>query len=700
MKNCWGELQVMQKFALVLGVFSGIALLCACQLQSNSATPAATAEPSAIGTGAEWHNVNGDSNETGYSRLEQITAANAGRLGLAWYLELPGEASLEASPIEVEGLLYFTGSYATVYAVDAATGRLVWKFDPKTWEHNPTKMNYGFGANRGAAYAAGKIFFAALDGRLLALDAKTGRMIWSTETTDPKGGQTVTGAPRVFDGKVIIGQGGADFGMRGFVTAYDQQTGQQAWRFYVVPASPEANKGDPAMEAAAKTWSGDFWKKSGGGGGPWDSITFDAELNRIYVGTANASPYDPEARSPGGGDNLYTASIVALDADSGNYVWHYQINPRDSWDYDCTQQMTLASLTIDGKHRKVLMQAPKNGFFYVLDRRSGKLISAEKLGKVTWADRIDVATGRPVESPNIRYETGRSTLYPSSSGLHSWMRMAFSPATNLMYVPTTQMASRFHRGEPEENDFNIFGLNVASVRSEPGDGKGTLVAWDPVLEKMRWRVPLETPWNGGAIATAGNVVFQGAGDGSFSAYDARTGTRLWHQNVGMGIIASPMTYSVGGKQYIAVLAGYGGSAAAMSDVMNVGWKYSGPRRLLTFALDGKTALPASQSPTLKVNLQDNPTEVLDPRQIAAGNAMFLACGACHGRNAVGAGGPAPDLRESSIPLTAEAFWSVVHDGALIERGMPRFGLFAKPQVEALRQYIRSRARAELAKSSQ
>ena len=672
------------------------ALLTAAQLLLGS--PAA-ANASAAGTGADWRSVNGDGDETGYSRLEQISGANVGRLGLAWSLELPGESSLEASPIEAEGVLYFTGSYAAVYAVDAASGRLVWKFDPKTWEHNPTKMNYSFAANRGAAYADGRIFSAALDGRLFALDAKTGRMIWSTETTDPKGGQTVTGAPRVFSGKVIIGQGGADFGMRGYVTAYDQATGRQLWRFYVVPAGPEANRGDPAMEAAAKTWSGDFWKKTGGGGGPWDSITFDAELNRIYVGTANASPYDAEARSPGGGENLYTASIVALDADTGKYVWHYQINPRDSWDYDSTQQMTLATLTIEGVSRPVLMQAPKNGFFYVLDRRTGKVISAEKLGKVTWADHIDLATGRPVENPGIRYETGPSIIYPFNSGLHSWMRMAYSPATGLVYVPTMQMATRFRRGEPEDKDFNVLGLNIASVGADPGDGKGALVAWDPKAQKARWRAQLDTLWNGGALATAGNVVFQGAADGWFCAYDARNGSRLWRRNIGMGIIAAPMTYSLRGRQYVSVLAGYGGSAAVLSDIMNVGWKYAGPRRLATFALDGRAALPPSEPPTLKVDAQDDPAEVLDPKQIAVGRAMFMACAACHGRNAVGAGGPAPDLRESRIPLSADAFWAVVHDGALIERGMPRFGAFGKPEIEALRQYIRARARAELARQA-
>ena len=397
-------------------IAAGTGLLAAALLSGASVPLSVREVPGAIGAGAEWTGINADSDETGYSRLAQITPANAARLGLAWTYELPGEVSLEAAPLAVGGKLYFTGSYATVYAVDAASGKLAWSFAPETWKHNPAKMHYGFGANRGVAYAGGKIFSAALDGRLIALDAASGAVLWQVETTDPKGGQTITGTPRVFAGKVIVGQGGADFGMRGYVTAYDQASGKQLWRFYVVPGSPEANAGDPAMLGAAESWSGDFWKHTGGGGGPWDSITYDAALNRIYVGTANASPYDADARSPGTGDNLYTAAVVALDADTGKYIWHHQNNPRDSWDFDATQQMTLATLTIAGQPRRVLMQAPKNGFFYVLDRETGKVINAGAVGKQNWADHIDLATGRPVENKNIRYETGREPHIPFGRG--------------------------------------------------------------------------------------------------------------------------------------------------------------------------------------------------------------------------------------------------------------------------------------------
>ena len=646
-----------------------------------------------VGTAENWTARNGDADETAYSRLDQIKTDNVNRLGLAWTLELPGETTLEATPLAVNGVLYFTGSYATVYAVDGVSGKVLWTYAPATWKNAPGKMMFGFAANRGAAYANGKIFSAALDGRLFALDAKTGKELWVVDTLPP-GMQTISGAPRTFGDKVIIGNAGADVGARGYVTAYDQATGKQVWRFYTAPGSPEQNRGDPVMEKAAATWRGEYWK-TGTGGVVWDSMTFDPQLNRIYLGTANASPYDPSERSPHHEDNLFTASIVALDARTGKYVWHYQINPDDAWDYDCTQQMTLADLTINGHVRKVLMQAPKNGFFYVIDRTSGRLISAQKWGKATWAKSIDLKTGRPVENKNIRYETGEVITWPGSQGAHSWMSQSYDPKTGLIYIPYMQMGVRMVKGKPVPGGVYVNGLGMKDYEADAMDGKGALVAWDPVRQKPVWKVYQDTLWNGGAMATAGGVVFQGDAAGYLSAYNAATGKRLWRSYAGMGIIADPMTWSANGRQYVSVLAGYGGQAAIWGEMMNVGWKYTGPRRLLTFALDAKAVLPPSPPRNMAVHALDDPALKIDPKDAAAGHDMILACAACHGRNLVSAGGPAPDLRESAIALNPDSFYAVVHDGALMRRGMPSYP-FARPQIMQLYAYIRSRARETIA----
>jgi quinohemoprotein ethanol dehydrogenase len=648
----------------------------------------------------DWPSHGGGVDEGGFSRLEQITSSNATRLGLAWSLALPGEATLEATPLAVNGVLYFTGSYAAVYAVDGASGKLLWKYDPEVWKHNPTKMMFSFAVNRGVAYAEGRVFGAALDGRLFALDAKTGKLLWSRETTSPQSMETITGAPIAFNGKVIIGNAGADVGARGYVTAYHAATGKQAWRFYTAPGTPEQNRGDPVMERAAATWRGEYWK-TGTGGGVWDAITFDPEFNRVYLGTANAAPYDPETRSPGGGDNLYTASIVAVEADSGKYAWHYQINPRDSWDYDCAQGMITAALTIDGRLRRVLMQAPKNGFFYVIDRETGKPISAGKIGKVTWAERIDVATGRPVEAKNIRYEKGEVTIWPSPLGAHNWQAMSFSPNSNLVYIPYMQVGARFHKGDVEPGEIAVGGLNIGWSRRDPEDGKGALVAWDPIQQKPRWKVQHDTLWNGGTLATAGNLVFQGTADGYFAAYDALTGRRVWRFNAGLGIIAAPMSYSVDGKQFVSILVGYGGSAAIGSNLMDVGWKYGAqPRTLLTFALDGKAVRPASAPPTTIVNALDDPSLRLNDADVAAGRALFIACAVCHGRDLVSAGSPGPDLRESKLALQFDSLWSVVHDGTLLKNGMPGFPTLTREQVTQIHAYVRAGAREVLKSRAQ
>jgi quinohemoprotein ethanol dehydrogenase len=658
-------------------------------------SPAAVKTLAASGAAAvNWPGHGGGADETAYSKLDQIDTGSVGRLGPAWFLDLPDERTLAATPLAIDGVLYFTGSYAAVYAVDGVSGRLLWKYDPEVWKHTPQKLRFALPVNRGVAYANGRIFVGTLDGRLIALNAKTGNLLWSVETATAQSFQTITGAPRVFNAKVIIGNGGADFSARGYVTAYDQATGKQAWRFYVTPGTPDENRGDAAMERAAATWSSDFLKKGGGGGGPWDSITFDEQLNRVYVGTGNASPYDPEERSPGGGDNLYTASIVCLDAETGKYVWHYQVNPRDSWDFDSTQQMALANLAIDGMPRKVLMQASKNGFLYVIDRTTGKLLSAGKIGKATWADHIDLKTGRPVEVKNVHYQEGPITVWPAPTGAHNWHSMSFSPRTGLLYIPYMQLGMSYAKQNGEGD--SLVGLTMSMVKEDPQDGKGALLAYDPLRQKVRWMVQHPTYWNGGTMSTAGGLVFQGTADGFFSAYDALTGARLWQFNAGLGIVAAPISYSVHGVQYVSVLVGYG-SSNSIGDVMSAGWKYGAqPRRLLTFQLDGKIVLPASAPPDFAVHPADDPGVKIDAADVAPGRMLFtMNCAACHGLNVVSAGAPAPDLRESPAAMEHAALWSIVHDGALLQRGMPRFDKLDAAEVRQIHAYIRAQARLAL-----
>ena len=648
----------------------------------------------AFGQAVDWPSHNGNAQAANYSAAAEMTPSTINRLGLAWSLDLPGEASLEATPVEVNGVIYFTGSYGAVYAVDVQTGKQLWKYDPQTWKYNPMKLRMNFAVNRGPAYDNGRIFSAALDGRLFALDAKTGSMLWSVQTVPMESRQFITGAPVTFRGKVIIGSGGADLNTRGYVTAYDQATGKQLWRFYTVPGSPADNEGDPVMQRAAATWKGEFWK-NGGGGAVWDAITFDPELNQIYLGTANAGPQDDDLRSPGGGDNLYTASIVALDADTGKYVWHYQIVPDDVWDFDCTQQMTMAELTIGGKLRKVLMQAPKEGFFYVIDRTNGKLISAGKIAKVTWASAIDLKTGRPVVLPGQRYKTGPAEVWPSASAAHSWQAMSFNAATGLVYIPTMHEGEKLNRGAAGPGQVENAGIAIGTAPPPAGQPKGTLLAWNPVTQKPAWKVDHAEMWNGGTLSTAGNLVFQGTADGYLSAYDAGTGKLLWHFYAGQGIIAAPISYEVAGRQYVSVLVGFGASAAIDSGDMGAGWIFAAPRRLLTFALDGKAVLPPTPPRFTKLQLLDNPTLKLDPAQVAAGSGMFLQCALCHGKNAVGAGGPAPDLRASEIALNPDTLWTVVHKGVLLPAGMPVFPELTHDQVMDIYAYIRTQARIGL-----
>ena len=653
-----------------------------------------------------WTNHGGAPDESNYSPLEQINTKNVGRLGLAWSLELAGETSLEATPLAIDGVLYFTGSSADVYAVDAASGKILWKYDPEVWKYRQERLKTIWAINRGVAYSEGRVFVGTMDGRLIALDAHSGNPIWITKTVTDESMQTITGAPWVIKGKVLIGNGGADFAARGYVTAYDAASGRKLWRFYTVPGDPAKDyESEPferdAMAMAAKTWSGEWWKIGGGGGTVWDNMTYDAELNRIYIGTGNAGPWNPRVRSPGGGDNLFLASVVAVDADTGKYIWHYQMNPSESWDYKCTANIILADLSIGGQIRKVLMQSPTNGFFYVIDRTDGKLISAEKTGKVTWAERIDIKTGRPIEATNVRYESGPTEIWPAAAGSHSWQGMSYDKRTGLVYIPYMQLGERImdEKTPPAEKPdppIHFGGVYIELFVRDADDDKGALLAWDPLGQNVRWKFPHDSLWNGGAMSTAGNLVFQGTGDGDFSAYDAANGNRIWSFDARQGIIASPISYTVNGVQYVSVLAGYGGAIAPMSNLANRGWKFRSPRRLLTFTLDAKSNIPNSPPRDLTVRALDDPALQIDPPQAKAGLAVYQGnCAYCHGRLLVSAGGPAPDLRESPIALHWASFRAVVKDGALLNKLMPRFQELSDDQLQEVYMYIRSGSRQVL-----
>ncbi|MDB5986319.1 MAG: PQQ-dependent dehydrogenase, methanol/ethanol family [Nevskia sp.] len=644
--------------------------------------------------GGNWAAFGRTFSEQRFSPLDQINTQTVPKLGLAWTLDLPDVWNVSTAPVEVDGVIYFAAGFSVIHAVDAVSGKLLWKYDPKV---SAEKMRMAWGS-RGLAFWKGKVYAGVQDGRLFAVDAKTGQLVWETLTTEPGDNRYITGAPRVFNGKIIIGHGGADFGhVRGYVTVYDAETGKQIWRWFAVPGDPSKGFEDKSQEAAAKTWKGEWWKY-GGGGTVWNAMTYDPELNRIYLGTGNGGPWNQKLRSPGGGDNLYLCSVVALDADTGAYLWHYQTSPGESWDFNSTMDMVLATLAIDGKPRRVILHAPKNGFFYVIDRDTGKLISAEKFGKVTWAERVDMSTGRPVELPGVRYEDGEALIWPGSGGAHNWQPMAFSPDTGLVYIPAHELAGYYNDHGFDAKTYDMDRDGPLGIRPFFDDvpksaGSSSLLAWDPIHQKAVWTQVTPGATNGGVIATHGGLVFQGQSDGKFVAHDATTGAVLWSTDLGVGTQAPPITYSIGGKQYVSILAGWAGGQMLLGSLSaQHGWiGRDHPRRLLTYVLDGQASLPPSPPPTQTV-VTDDPTFKVDPALVERGKIVYGAhCVICHGIAAV-AGGFAPDLRASQVPLTAEGFNAIVRGGALQSRGMPPFAEFSDQDLDAIRHYIRERAR--------
>jgi PQQ-dependent dehydrogenase (methanol/ethanol family) len=646
---------------------------------------AANAEP------GQWMSTGRTYSEQRWSPLTGINTESVRDLSLAWYADFDTNRGQEATPLVIDGVIYVATAWSKVYAYDARTGTELWKYDPEVpgeWAVNVCCDV----VNRGVAAWNGKIYVGTLDGRLVALDAGTGRVVWDVLTIDPGLPYSITGAPRVVKGRVLIGNAGAEYGVRGFVSAYDAETGALAWRFYTVPGDPALGFETPILEAAAETWSGQWWAL-GGGGTVWDAIVYDPVTDLVFIGTGNGSPWNAEVRSPGGGDNLFLSSIVALDPDDGSYVWHYQTTPNETWDYTATQPIMVAELGIDGEMRRVVMQAPKNGFFYVLDAATGELISAEAFVDINWALGFDPVAGRPIENPRARFDrmTEGATVAPGPGGAHSWHPMAYSLLTGLVYIPAADTTF----GYVADPDFSAapLGFNVAvdfnagfALMFQPDQmaprNEGLLIAWDPVNQREAWRVSFGFGRAGGALATAGGLVF--VGDtlrGEFAAFRATTGEKLWALPVNTGVVAGAASFEVDGEQMIAVVAG-----------SNPGDYYTdNESRLLVFKLGGSAELPPPPTPRPPRALAPPPNTAGVEVVEHGGDVYSRFCSVCHG-----AGGQSrgvfPDLRFSDALHDGALFNTVVIDGALAPNGMASFAeVLALEDADAVRHYVIAKA---------
>jgi PQQ-dependent dehydrogenase (methanol/ethanol family) len=649
--------------------------------------------------------------EQRYSPLAQLTTDTVGQLGLTWTYELKTPRGASATPIVVDGVMFVTSAWSLVYALDAATGKERWVYDPKVDRATGAKVCCD-AVNRGVAVYDGKVYVGVLDGRLVALDASTGAVKWEKVTVDRSWPYTITGAPRAANGLVYIGNSGAEYGVRGYVSAYDAATGDLRWRFYTVPGEPgkgpDGAASDSIMPKVVETWTGEWWKL-GGGGTVWDAIVYDPEFDQLIIGVGNGSPWNRAIRSPGGGDNWFLSSIVALDARTGTYRWHYQTTPGDTWDFTATQPIVLAELTIAGQRRKVAMQAPKNGFFYVLDRENGRLLSAAPLFPMypadstppglglSWAYGVDPVTGRPLENPEARYSSGTRVIRPGPFGAHNWHPMSYSPDTGLVYIPVQELAfdwttdpafvsrpgrwntGTVHAALPDDPKVR------ASIKSA---SKGYLIAWDPVNARESWRVEHAGPWNGGTLATAGGLVFQGTIDGRFLALDGRTGRQLWAYDNQVPTLAGPITYSVNGQQHVAVLSGHGSAFLLIAGLLSPVEPLPVNGRVQVFRIGGNAARLSTVS--ARDPMPRPPAIAASSSELERGAAVFgQFCWACHG---VGAGGGViADLRRSPTLQDAGA-WREIVLGASAAPGMPRFaGVVTESEAEHVRAYVAKQA---------
>jgi PQQ-dependent dehydrogenase (methanol/ethanol family) len=632
-----------------------------------------------------------------FSPLKQINEQSVGKLGLAWSRELGTTRGLEGTPLVKDGILYITGSWSVVYAIDAKTGNVRWTYDPKV----PRARAYFICCdvvNRGLALYHGKVYVGTLDGRLIALDEATGKPVWNVSTADSAKPYAITSAPRIAGGKVIIGNAGAEYGVRGYISAFDAETGKMAWRFYTVPGDPSKGFESKAMQVAAKTWNGDWWKV-GGGGTAWEGIVYDPALDLLYFGTGNPTTWYRSIRG-GNGDSLYAASILAVRAKTGELAWYFQTTPGDNWDFDSTQPLMQADLSIGGRVRKVIMQANKNGFFYILDRATGEFLSGKPfVSGITWASGLDPKTGRPIEIP---LDNAKGAIVsPAPDGAHNWNPMAFSPDTGLVYLPAKIGTQSLHvpdadwKYDPAKNNMGrapgYEGPLKDKLKAMPSP-TGELLAWDPVAQKAAWHARYPVAVGGGVLATAGNLVLQGRADGILAAYRATDGKQLWSFDAGTGIMAPPVTYQVDGVQYVSVLAGWGGPDGLGNDP-SWGPAKPGFGRILTFTLGGNAAFkPAAfghkgppPMPTITVDAS--------PQLVHQGELLFGDnCAGCHGGKAIA--GPLPDLRYSRKE-TLEDIEGIVLGGKRAALGMPSFQkILNAGQVKAIQAYIVARARED------
>ena len=650
----------------------------------------AAAEPS------QWMTYGGTYDEQHYSRLSQINKENVKNLGLVWFADYDSNLQQTGTPLYIDGVIYVSTAWSNVYAFDARTGQQLWRYNPKVPGEWAAKVCCGL-VNRGIAAWNGKIYVGTLDARLVAIDARTGKEVWSTLTFDesqkdsPLHRYSITSAPRVVKGKVLIGNSGGEFGVRGYISAYDVETGEMAWRFYTVPGNPADGFEKPQMEQAAATWSGEWWKL-GGGGTVWDATIYDPVTDLVYIGTGNGTPWNQQARDPAGGDNLFLASIIALKPDTGEYVWHYQTTPAETWDYDATSPIMVVDLTLDGKQRHVLMQPCKNGFFYMLDAASGELLRAEPFTEINWADGVDMQTGRPRVLAEARYKEAPFNLLPGVQGAHGWHSNAYHPDTGLIYIPTQHayfpmVADPNYK--PNDVGYNLaidFGAQFTFYRDHPDakrDFIGYLKAWDPVAGKEVWRGEINQGPTGSALATSGGLIFHGGGSGQeFRAYDAQTGEKLWSMLAQTAVLAAPISFEMDGQQYIA--ASVGGSVQG-------GYYAPNYSRMLVFGLNGALQLPPVQEyvpPAL-----DPPPATAAAEVVTAGTAHYSQyCATCHGENGQTRGSTFPDLTRSPMLHSQEGFDTVVLQGALAERGMASFAEALTPaDTQAILAYIVARA---------